>query len=605
MTNAQLSIVITGDASSAKKALKEMAGDVEKTEGSFGKLRNVIGDVGKIAGGFVIGSALTKLPSLLDGPVQAASSLSESMNAVQVVFGNTSDKITEFGKTASTQIGLSQRAFNEMATPLGAMLKNAGFNMDEVGDKTIDLSKRAADMASVFNTDVGDALTAITAALRGETDPIERYGVSVNAAKVEAEAMAMTGKKTAASLTDQEKAAARLNLIMRQTEQVAGDFVNTSDGLANKQRIQKARAEELSASIGTKLMPITVAFKEVQLSLLSLIAERVLPVFNRYADIVQTKLGQAWQAAQPYVQQAMDFLQGTVVPFLQENVPVALQRLGSFVQSEFAKFKQYYESDIKPALENIRTAAEAVISWISANWPKISAVISPVLAEIQNRVQLAVAVISTALGVVIDLIGGDFSGAWTRLKDLVGTIWESIKTSVSNALELLKQLAPVAQQVGDILMNAIWDGLLAVWDQIKIWLPKIPGAMVDALKDLGAEMFKVGKQAGEQLWQGFKAGAKSLADLITPDVSIPNLGIRAPLGIGRASGGPVSAGRPYVVGENGPELFMPGRSGTIVPNGALGGGGTRQPIILQINGRELARVMVDLKDGGAFRGTFA
>ncbi len=40
---------------------------------------------------------------------------------------------------------------------------------------------------------------------------------------------------------------------------------------------------------------------------------------------------------------------------------------------------------------------------------------------------------------------------------------------------------------------------------------------------------------------------------------------------GLASGGPVSQGRPYMVGEEGPEMFVPGASGSIVPNGALGG----------------------------------
>ena len=39
----------------------------------------------------------------------------------------------------------------------------------------------------------------------------------------------------------------------------------------------------------------------------------------------------------------------------------------------------------------------------------------------------------------------------------------------------------------------------------------------------------------------------------------------------RATGGPVAAGTPYIVGEKGPELFMPGRSGTVIPNDALGG----------------------------------
>lgn len=41
----------------------------------------------------------------------------------------------------------------------------------------------------------------------------------------------------------------------------------------------------------------------------------------------------------------------------------------------------------------------------------------------------------------------------------------------------------------------------------------------------------------------------------------------------RAHGGSVSAGSPYLVGERGPELFMPGRSGTIIPNNRMGGGG--------------------------------
>ncbi len=42
----------------------------------------------------------------------------------------------------------------------------------------------------------------------------------------------------------------------------------------------------------------------------------------------------------------------------------------------------------------------------------------------------------------------------------------------------------------------------------------------------------------------------------------------------RAEGGPVSSGSPYIVGERGPELFVPRYSGTIVPNHEMGGGGS-------------------------------
>ena len=40
----------------------------------------------------------------------------------------------------------------------------------------------------------------------------------------------------------------------------------------------------------------------------------------------------------------------------------------------------------------------------------------------------------------------------------------------------------------------------------------------------------------------------------------------------KASGGPVTSGSPYVVGEKGPELFVPNSSGSIIPNSKMGSG---------------------------------
>jgi hypothetical protein len=41
----------------------------------------------------------------------------------------------------------------------------------------------------------------------------------------------------------------------------------------------------------------------------------------------------------------------------------------------------------------------------------------------------------------------------------------------------------------------------------------------------------------------------------------------------RAMGGPVTAGTPYIVGERGPEIVVPGQSGTVIPNNRIGIGG--------------------------------
>jgi hypothetical protein len=50
------------------------------------------------------------------------------------------------------------------------------------------------------------------------------------------------------------------------------------------------------------------------------------------------------------------------------------------------------------------------------------------------------------------------------------------------------------------------------------------------------------------------------------------IGLGLPADFFRASGGPVMSGRPYIVGERGPEMFVPRGSGEIVPNHMMGGG---------------------------------
>jgi phage-related minor tail protein len=51
-----------------------------------------------------------------------------------------------------------------------------------------------------------------------------------------------------------------------------------------------------------------------------------------------------------------------------------------------------------------------------------------------------------------------------------------------------------------------------------------------------------------------------------------------------AKGGPVSSGQTYMVGERGPELFVPGRSGTIVANDKMGGGSTNVVVNVDAKG---------------------
>ena len=71
----------------------------------------------------------------------------------------------------------------------------------------------------------------------------------------------------------------------------------------------------------------------------------------------------------------------------------------------------------------------------------------------------------------------------------------------------------------------------------------------------------------------------------------------------RANGGSVSAGTPYVVGEKGAELFVPNSSGTIVPNGAMGGTTINLTVNGAIDAEGTARTIIDVLNRSSSRGT--
>jgi phage-related protein len=243
----------------AKSELEIIIGLTDKTKGPLGGLTRNLQNIGKIAGGIALGGVVALgagVAKLASEAIPAASDLQESMNATSVVFEDAAKKVQDFGKTAAETTGLSAAEFNQMGAQIGAMLQNFGLAQDEAADQTINLAQRAADMASIFNTDVNEAMTAIAAALRGEADPIERFGVSMNEAAVKAKALELGLEDADGQLSQSAKTTARLALLFEQTDKIAGDFVNTSGDLANAQRVARAQWENFMASVGKLALPV-------------------------------------------------------------------------------------------------------------------------------------------------------------------------------------------------------------------------------------------------------------------------------------------------------------------------------------------------------------
>lgn len=217
--------------------------------------------------------------------VQAASDLNETLTKSQVIFADSASEIEAWSKTASTALGQSQRQAIDAASTFAVFGKSAGLAGADLVNFSTDFTKLASDLASFNNTTPEEAILALGAALRGESEPIRRYGVLLDEATLKQAALELgIIKTTTQALTPQQRVLAAQAEIFKQTSDAQGDFARTSDGLANQSRILKAQLEDVSAEIGQKLLPFIV-------DLTQFINQKAIPFITKYKDELQIAAG--------------------------------------------------------------------------------------------------------------------------------------------------------------------------------------------------------------------------------------------------------------------------------------------------------------------------
>ena len=251
----KLEMLLTLDADGAVRGFKKVGQTADR---ELSKTQNRIDAVG--TGMRKAGAAMLAMGGVaavgLARAAGKASDLAESVNVTELVFKDASDAIDDFVSNSAQGLGMSERAARDATATFGGLLDNLGFAQSETVAWSQDLTTLAADLASAFNTTPEDAVTALGSAMRGESEPIRRFNVMLDDATVRQRAVEMGLAATTAEVDNQGKAAARLNMIIEQTDVVAGDFANTSDGLANRQRILSAEWENLQAALGEGVLPV-------------------------------------------------------------------------------------------------------------------------------------------------------------------------------------------------------------------------------------------------------------------------------------------------------------------------------------------------------------
>lgn len=330
MASVTLAFDILARDKSASRTLSSVGDSADRTGGKLDGLGSKFTGMAKTAGialgGLAVGAAFFGKQA-----IDSASNLGESLSKVNVVFAENADEVVKWSQKSATAMGMSQQQALEAAGTFGNFLLAMGAAPTAAQDMSQTMVQLAADLASFNNANPEDVILALRAGLSGEAEPLRKFGVSLSAARVEAEALASGlvkpvknhTKLTAASIkvkeaneaaakalkkhgkqsleyqkaanavtqaeealtkatagsvpemTAAQKAQASYAIIMQDTALAQGDFSRTSDGLANQQRILAAQFEDVKSKIGQGLLPVALTF-------VSFLADTAIPMVSEF-----------------------------------------------------------------------------------------------------------------------------------------------------------------------------------------------------------------------------------------------------------------------------------------------------------------------------------
>ncbi len=548
----------TGDqlanmARKGKKGLSDLAARAAQATKKFGKL-------GKAA---AIAAAAAAAGAFLKFSFGAAGELERQTKSLQVLTGSL--------KTAKGIISELQ-AFGAV-TPFESQelietakrLKAFGFETDQL----VGVTKRLADVAGATGADLSGIATAfgqIQAKGRLQTEELlqlQERGVGLGE---ELQKMyGMTGTEFSKALEKGQISAEAANVaLIRLTEQggkYANGAVAQSDTLFGKLSTLQDAFQRFGQNIGKVLSPI---FKGI-IDFLTTITNQMNNLFREAELENQARknlgVGEKGSTRKFFKEGGRALLDAEKEKLRKQGVGEA-PIIPDTTIPELLKRTSATGTDVDPA-EEARRIAQASADRVRSL--EEQSLLASALSEeertqferqinianiLENKKGLSEAQLKTELGATLALYEQqDATKALTEENERQADAKKKAQDEEKKRADELKQKY---QEIGDAIKNKITDSIIAAIDGTK----SLGESAIGILKDLANQFLRLGiNQAfGAVGGMGQSGGLLSML-----------------FGGGRASGGTVKGGTSYMVGERGPELFTPGRSGSIAPNSAMAG----------------------------------
>lgn len=539
--------------------IKKLQQGVETANQQLSGLQSSVNNVQKLQGAFAgvatSAAALAPVAAFISGTTEAASDLNETVAKTGEIFGDGLAAVEEFAEAAAVNIGQSKQQALDAASTFGIFGRAANLSGEDLVKFSTDFTVLASDLASFNNTTPEEAINALGAALRGESEPLRRYGVLLSADAVAAEAAALgitnftvdtvklkeaqikaekelskynevlekygpnskeaaeqavklekaegnlakASEGTAEKLTAEQKILATQSIIYRQTETAQGDFARTSEGLANQQRTLQAEQENLNAEIGELFLPIV---KEV----IGVVRE-VIGFFKNLSPEVRNVI---------IVVGLLAVTLGPLVILFNSSITLVKTLSGMFgIFTAATKAGTIATTAATVATNLLRFAMIALpivaiiglIVLLVANWDTVVKVVGDVVKAIVDFGK-------KALQAIGDFIGSAAKSFGNFLKD-VGNF---VKKVIDFFLDIPKNML----NIGKNIVEGLWNGISGMvnWFRDKI-LGFFGGLLPGWVKDvLGIKSpSKVFEGIGKNIVQGTTRG------LVVPRINTSSLGI--------------------------------------------------------------------------------
>lgn len=412
-------------------------------------------------------------------------------------------------KTGDALKELTIRATDMSVTSVDAF-KKAGFNAEEMATRFL----AGGDQAR-------EALTELVWGLQDIKDPVEQATAAVGLFGTPLEDLG--------------------------TSEIPG-FLESLDLMNNGMGGVAGAAEAMGDTLNDNAKTKIESFKRQGLmALTNFVAEKVLPMFD--------SIGEWWATNGPVIVGYGNTLRDGLV-----RAFGIVRDAGTLVVEHLGGLRDTFRS----AFETIQVIVERVIEILTLAWDRFG-------RGLVDNIAAAFEAVGTILGGALQILGGIFDLISAVLTGKWGAAWDALKQIVGGAWEVIKgiiglQLAAIRIAIETVLgaISMIWSG---AWNGLKTFVSDI----WEGIKSTVSAAAQWVRDKIDTVMKPLQRAVDLVNKLPGTGGSILNESQRRAIQQ-RAVGGPVSAFSPYIVGEQGPELFVPNASGSIVPNHNLGDG---------------------------------